>query len=122
MSHALDLLWATVADRAASGDPETSYTARLMARGIGRIAQKVNGTLQTYASQNGFTLTLDVSSQQSPILQADTRTDITLAVVQAYNTASGVPAQPQGASAPAGPAPRTTPPRATTPRPATPRQ
>ena len=87
----------------------------------GRIAQKVNGTLQTYASQNGFTLTLDVSGQQSNILQADTRTDITRAVIDAYNTSSGVPAQPAGASAPTGPAPRPAAPRVT-PRPAAPRQ
>lgn len=86
----------------------------------GRIAQKVNGTLQTYAGQNGFTLTLDVSGQQSNILQADTRTDITRAVIDAYNTSSGVPAQPAGASAPTGPAPRTGAPR-TAPRPTTPR-
>jgi Skp family chaperone for outer membrane proteins len=87
----------------------------------GRIAQKVNGTLQTYAAQNGFTLTLDVSGQQSNILQADTRTDITRAVIDAYNATSGVPAQPASASAPAGPAPRTTAPR-TAPRATTPRQ
>ena len=80
----------------------------------GRIAQKVNGTLQTYASQNGFTLTLDVSGQQSNILQADTRTDITRAVIEAYNTSSGVPAQP-AAAAPSAPAPRTGAPR-TAPR------
>ncbi len=67
------------------------------------------------------TLTLDVSGQQSNILQADSRTDITRAVIDAYNASSGVPAQPAGASAPSGPAPRTSTPR-TTPRPATPRQ
>ena len=86
-----------------------------------RLAQKVNNTLQTYAGQNGFTLTLDVSGQQSNILQADSRTDITRAVIDAYNASSGAPAQPAGASAPSGPAPRTSTPR-TTPRPATPRQ
>ncbi|WP_419804355.1 OmpH family outer membrane protein [Terriglobus sp.] len=75
----------------------------------GRIAQKVNGTLQTYANQNGFTLTLDVSGQSSNILQADPRTDITRAVIDAYNTSSGVPAQPAGASAPSAPASRTAP-------------
>lgn len=86
-----------------------------------RIAQKVNGTLQTYAGKNGFTLTLDVSGQQSNILQADTRTDITRAVIDAYNASSGVPAQPAGASAPSAPAPRTAAPRSTTPRTTTPR-
>lgn len=80
----------------------------------GRIAQKVNGTLQTYAAQNGFTLTLDVSGQQSNILQADTRTDITRAVIEAYNAASGVPSQPTASA----PAPRTAP-ATRTARPAT---
>ena len=40
MTHKLDDLYQTVCDRR-SADPETSYTANLLARGIGRIAQKV---------------------------------------------------------------------------------
>jgi phosphoribosyl-ATP pyrophosphohydrolase len=40
MTHPLDQLFQTIIDRR-SGDPETSYTAKLLARGIGRIAQKV---------------------------------------------------------------------------------
>lgn len=85
----------------------------------GRIAQKVNATLQKYTADNGFTLTLDVSGQQSNILQADARTDITRAVIDAYNTSSGVAAPPAGSAVPA--APRATP-RTTTPRPTAPRQ
>jgi phosphoribosyl-ATP pyrophosphohydrolase len=40
MSRGLDTLWETIEARA-GGDPETSYTAKLLARGLGRIAQKV---------------------------------------------------------------------------------
>jgi phosphoribosyl-ATP pyrophosphohydrolase len=40
MTHPLDDLYQTILDRR-SADPETSYTAKLLARGLGRIAQKV---------------------------------------------------------------------------------
>jgi phosphoribosyl-ATP pyrophosphohydrolase len=40
MTHALDTLWETIEDRK-GGDPEQSYTAKLLARGIGRVAQKL---------------------------------------------------------------------------------
>lgn len=82
-----------------------------------RIATKVNATLQKYVTDNGYTLTLDVGTQQSNILQADGRTDVTRAVIEAYNASSGVAAQP----APAAGATTRTAPR-TTPRPAAPKQ
>ena len=76
--------------------------------------------MQTYAGQHGFTLVLDVSNQQnSNVMFADTKTDITRAVIDAYNTSSGVAAPPPsapGTSAPARTAPRTA------PRPAAPKQ
>ncbi len=40
MNHAIDELFAVVAGRKGA-DPETSYTARLFAKGRGKIAQKV---------------------------------------------------------------------------------
>jgi outer membrane protein len=78
------------------------------------IAQKVAGVMTQYAQQNGYTLILDAGSQQqqqSPILWAAESTNISEAVLQAYNKQSGVPAPPAGS----------TPPRtgATTPRPTT---
>ena len=102
------------------GEAASSAYQQDLQEAYGRIAQKVNGTMQTYAQQKGFTLVLDVSNtQQSNVMYADTKTDITRAVIDAYNTSSGVAAPPPpapGASAPARTAPRTT------PRPATPRQ
>ena len=99
-------------------DASAAYQADLQ-EAYGKIAQKVNGTMQGYAAQKGFTLVLDVSNQQqSNVMYADTKTDITRAVIDAYNTSSGVPAPPPaapGASAPTRTAPRTAP-RPTTPR------
>ena len=62
-----------------------------------QIAQKVYGTLQTYAAQNGYTVVLDASTQQSPVLFATQGNDITEAVIAAYNTKSGIAAPPPSA-------------------------
>lgn len=65
------------------------------------IAQKVASVMQQYAQKNGYTLVLDAGAQQSPILWASEATNISEAVVQAYNAQSGVPPQPNaGATAP----------------------
>jgi outer membrane protein len=83
-----------------------------------KLAEKVYQVVQTYATQSGYTLVLDASAQQSPVLWANQGTDISQAVVEAYNTKSGIPA-PAVSTAPST-APRTTAPaRTTTPKPAT---
>jgi outer membrane protein len=64
-----------------------------------RIGQKLVSVLDTYAKTNGFTVILDVSGQQSPVLWAASSVDITQSVVEAYNAQSGVPAQPKKAAA-----------------------
>jgi outer membrane protein len=75
-----------------------------------QLAQKVYAVLDTYANQQKFTLVLDTSTQQTPVLWANNSTDITKAVVDAYNTKSGVPAQPAaGGGVPAAPRPSTAP-------------
>ena len=58
------------------------------------LASKVYDVMSTYAQKQGYTLVLDVSQQQSPVLYALQSTDITQAVVDAYNAKSGVPAPP----------------------------
>jgi outer membrane protein len=74
------------------------------------LAQKVYVILDTYAKQNQFTLVLDASNQQnSPVLWASPATDITKAVVDAYNAKSGVPAQPAAGAPPSAPRPSTSP-------------
>jgi outer membrane protein len=69
------------------------------------LASKVYDVLAGYAQQQGYTLVLDVAQQQSPVIYANDSTNITKAVIDAYNVKSGVPAPPaQPASAsPAAP-------------------
>jgi len=71
------------------------------------LASKVFEVVDAYAKEQGYTLVLDASAQQSPILWAAEATNITQPIIAAYNTKSGVPAppaQPAG-SAPAAPKP-----------------
>ena len=65
------------------------------------LASKVYDVLQTYSEQQGFTVVLDVSLQQQPVLYAAPSTNITKAVIDAYNVKSGVPAPPADAPKPA---------------------
>jgi outer membrane protein len=67
-----------------------------------QVGQKVFSIMTAYAQQQGFNLVLDASQQNSPVLWATPGTEITAAVVQAYNAKSGVPAP---ASVPSAPAP-----------------
>jgi outer membrane protein len=88
-----------------------------------QLAQKVYAVLDAYSNQNKFTIVLDTSAQQTPVLWANQGSDITKAVVEAYNAKSGVPPQPAAAaprpSAPASRPSAPTPHTGTTPRPST---
>ena len=78
------------------------------------IASKVGDVLVNYAQQQGFTLVVDGtgSQQQAPVvLYASPSTDITKAIIDAYNVKSGVPAPP--------PQPAATAPKPAAPKPAT---
>lgn len=90
---------------------------------VNRIGGKLMQVLDNYAKQNGYTVILDVSSAQSPVLWASQTTDVTKPVVDTYNAQSGVaapasaattPAPKTGVTRPAAAAPKTT-----TPPPAT---
>jgi outer membrane protein len=79
------------------------------------VASKVFDVLATYAQQQGFTLVLDETSnqQQAPVvLFAGANSDITKAVIDAYNLKSGIPAPPAQPAA-TGPKPAAKPPAAT---------
>jgi outer membrane protein len=58
------------------------------------LQSKVYDVMQTVAEQQGFTLVLDISEQQSPVLFATAGTNITKQVIDAYNVKSGIPAPP----------------------------
>jgi outer membrane protein len=59
-----------------------------------RIAGKMIEVIDKYAKANNLSMIIDVSGQQSPVLWAAEQVNITPAIVEAYNTASGVPVQP----------------------------
>jgi outer membrane protein len=82
------------------------------------LASKVYDVLNDYVKKQGFTLVLDFSQQQSPVLYAADSTNITKAIIDAYNVKSGVAAPPPSAagapalpSAPKPSAPRPNPPQ-----------
>jgi len=82
------------------------------------LASKVYDVMSSYAEQQGFTLVLDISQQQTPVLFSANGTNITKQVIDAYNLKSGVPAPPaQPAAAPGSQAA----PRPAAPKPAVPR-
>ena len=75
---------------------------------LNRIAQKVGAVMTDYAQKHGYTLVLDDTEQQQQaptVLYALPSTDITRAVIDAYNEKSGVPAPPQQSATPDAPKP-----------------
>jgi outer membrane protein len=82
---------------------------------INEIGQKLMNVLSQHAQKNGFSLVLDVSSPQTPVLYADSAIDITKEIIDLYNQASAKPAagaapaavpasKPAASAAPAAPA------------------
>jgi outer membrane protein len=69
-----------------------------------RVGGKLLEVLDKFAKQNGYSVVIDVSSQQSPVLWAAQNTDVTQEIVNAYNAQSGVPA-PASAAKPGGSGP-----------------
>jgi len=71
---------------------------------INGVASKVGTLMTDYAKNHGYTLVLDASDQQNAtVLYAVPSTDITKAIIEAYNVKSGIPAPaPQSAGAAGG--------------------
>jgi len=81
------------------------------------VASKVYDVMSDFAQKQGYTLVLDASQEENPVLFAVESVNITKSVLDAYNTKSGVPAPPAQPTAAAPIAPR--PGAGTAPRPAT---
>jgi outer membrane protein len=69
------------------------------------LGQRMMAVMRKYARDNGFTMILDVSSQQTPVLYADDGADITQDIIALYDknapsaSAPAKPAAPPAASA-----------------------
>ena len=64
-----------------------------------RIGGKLLDVLDKFAKQNSYSLILDVSGQQSPVLWAAQTTDVTQEIVNSYNAQSSVAAPAPGGAA-----------------------
>jgi outer membrane protein len=71
---------------------------------IDRIGRKMVDVLERYAGQNGYSVVLDSSAQNNPILFASSQIDVTQEIVrlydQAYPVKGGAPAQQKPAAKP----------------------
>src|SRR5215831_2809773 len=79
---------------------------------VDRIGRKMVDILDRYARENGYTVVLDSSAQNNPILYASTQIDVTSEIVRLYDAVylvkGAAPAQ-QKPPAAAKPTPTTTP-------------
>jgi outer membrane protein len=75
------------------------------------MASKMGEIIKNYATQNGYVIVLDVSSEQTPVLWADPSSNITEAIVKLYDQKYPV----TGGAAPAAGAPTASKPPANPP-------
>lgn len=80
------------------------------------LGQKMMVVIDKYANERGFSLILDVSSPQTPVLYASNTIDITRDIVELYDKNAGLPGATPAAAKPAAGAPLARP--AITPKPA----
>jgi outer membrane protein len=84
---------------------------------INEIGQKMMAVLSDYSQKNSFSVVLDVSSPQTPVLYADNAINITQAIVDLYNQSTAPKPATTGSTAPApsGAAPKPAAPAAAAP-------
>ncbi len=93
---------------------------------LNRLMQKMGPVIDKYAKDHGYTLIIDASNPQTPLIWAAPSVDISKPIVDAYNAQSGVPAPAStpgttkpaiGAAAPHTTTPAASKPAATTTKP-----
>ena len=84
-----------------------------------QLGQKMMVVIDKYARDNGYTLILDVSSPQTPVLYASNTIDITKDIIELYDKNAGTPATTT--SAPKPPAASSAPKPGTPAKPAPPK-
>ncbi|MBL8212212.1 MAG: OmpH family outer membrane protein [Bryobacterales bacterium] len=76
------------------------------------LGGKMMAIIDKYAKEKGYSLILDVSSQQTPVLYASADSDVTKDIIDAYDKGAGglTAAPPAGAVKPPATAPKPVPP------------
>src|SRR5882757_2059451 len=64
---------------------------------LNRLGKKMLDVMEKYARENGYTVVLDVSNPQTPVLYANPGTNITKNLIDAYNVESPAAAAPKPA-------------------------
>jgi outer membrane protein len=67
---------------------------------LGGVGKKFYDVMVDYAKQGGYTVVLDASEQQPTVMYAAESANIGQAVIDLYNTKSGIPAPPAPAAKP----------------------
>lgn len=101
-----------------TGEDAQSDFQQDMQQTFGTVAQKVAETVDAYAKEHGYSVVLDRDQQVPVVIYANESSDITKAIVTAYNVKSGIPAPEHTATPAAAPAGKTpAPAHTTTPKP-----
>jgi outer membrane protein len=79
---------------------------------LAQLGQKILAVIERYSRDNGYTMVLDVGSQNTPVIYASPSIDITKEIIELYDKST---ASAGAGSAPATPAPK---PPAAAPKPA----
>jgi outer membrane protein len=74
-----------------------------------QLGQKMMAVIERYARDNGFTLVVDVSNPQTPVLYAAPSIDITKDIIELYDKSSAQMSTPKSVAPAAAPKPGTPP-------------
>lgn len=87
-------------------------------RVLGSLGQRMMAVIDKYAKDNGYSLIVDVSNPNTPVIYASSAIDITQDIVSLYDktTVNGGPITPTGTSGTSGNAAKPGTPKASTPR------
>ena len=83
---------------------------------INRIGRKMIGVLDKYAKDNGYSVVLDTSSQQTPVIYAANQVDVTQEIIHLYDESFPVKAG-AASTTPSKPAPKAAAPKPAAPKP-----
>jgi outer membrane protein len=83
---------------------------------INRIGRKMIEVLDKYAKDNSYTVVLDTSSQQTPVIYASNQVDVTQEIIHLYDQSNPVKAG-AASTTPSRPAPKPAAPKPATPKP-----
>src|SRR5581483_816246 len=69
-----------------------------------QLGQKMMAVIEKYARDNGYTMVVDVSSPQTPVLYASPSIDITKEIIELYDKAAATTSTAAPSAAPRAPA------------------